>query len=661
MRYNAYQSECKEKTMSIVDEIKERLDIVEVISAYVPLKKAGRNHKGVCPFHSEKTPSFVVFPDSQNWHCFGACGVGGDVFTFIQKRENVDFGEALRILAQRAGVELKPRTEQASAEEQQRDKLREINEAATRYFHNLLLDESESRTDIARVYLDKRGLNEQTIRKFQLGYALDSWRVLSDHLMSRGYRRDDLLAAGLIVEQDDGRYYDRFRGRLIIPIRDERGRVVGFGGRMLDPDGVPKYLNSPQTLLFDKSRTLYGLDMAKGAIRAAGYVVIVEGYMDVLQAHQRGIANIVAQMGTALTEAQLKLLSRFTRSFVLALDPDTAGDQATLRGLAVARETLTRQTVPVPTARGRIRYESKLDAQLRIMTLPAGQDPDDVIRNSSTLWQQLVNRAEPVVDYYFRVVTDRLDLASAQGKAETVKQLAAIIREIGDAVERTHYTQKLARLVRMDENVLVQKIGSHRQVGPVSSTPSSGQAGRLKSSAFGPEEYCVSRLLRHPQLLNSVDALLHEVGEPPLGSEDFTRPEIRELFTLVRQVSVQDGIIFDAEWFWSNVPASLQLAFEQLWRGWADATEVSLSEVEKDLGDTVLRLRACNLKRWGKEVWFLFEDAMSQGDAHAREYGERMRAYTAAKRRVDQALAMRSAVGQRRREDSVGRKSSVRA
>ncbi len=660
MRYNAPESAREEKIMSTVDEIKERLDIVEIVSAYVPLKKTGRNFKGLCPFHSEKTPSFVVFPDSQNWHCFGACGTGGDIFTFIQKRENVDFSEALRILARKAGVELKPRTERESAEAQRRDKLREIAEATARYFHSLLLDKDESQAEIARAYLDKRGLNEETIRKFQLGFALDSWRALSDQLMGRGYQRDDLLAAGLIVERDDGRYYDRFRGRLIIPIRDERGRVIGFGGRTLDPEGVPKYLNSPQTLLFDKSRTLYGLDMAKGAIRAAGYAVIVEGYMDVLQAHQHGIANVVAQMGTALTEAQLKQLSRFTRSFVLALDPDAAGDQATLRGLALARETLARRTVPVPTARGHMRYESQLDAQLRIMALPQGQDPDDVIRTDVGLWQRLVDRAEPVVDYYFRVVTHKLNLNSAQGKAEAVRQLAPIIREIGDSVERTHYTQKLARLVRMSEKALTPKIGSGRRVSSAIPALPADQTDGSKPPAFGQEEYCLSRLLRHPQLLSSVDALLSEAQESPLKPEDFTRPEVRELFVLVRQAFAQSES-FDADRHWSKVPPSLQPAFEQLWQGWTDASEISLGEVEKDVGDAVLRLRARNLKRWGEEVWFLFEEAMAQGDARAREYGEKMRVYTAAKRRVDQALAMRSAFGQRRREDSVGRKSPVRA
>jgi DNA primase len=637
------------EAMSVVDEVKEHLDIVDVISAYVPLKKAGRNYKGLCPFHSEKTPSFVVFPDSQNWHCFGACGTGGDVFTFVQKRENVDFGEALCILAQKAGIELKPRTSQESAETQQRDRLREINEAAAHYFHNLLLDENRSGADIARAYLDKRGLNEETVRKFQLGYALDEWRALSNYLMGRGYQRNDLLAAGLIIESD-GRHYDRFRGRLVIPIRDHRGRVIGFGGRTLNPQGVPKYLNSPQTSLFDKSRTLYGLDMAKGAIRAAGDVIIVEGYMDVLQAHQHGVANIVAQMGTALTEAQLKLLTRFTRSFVLALDPDTAGDRATLRGLAVARETLARRTVPVPIARGRVRYESQLDAKLRIMTLPAGQDPDDVIRTNLALWQQLVDRAEPVVDYYFRIVTADLDLTSAWGKAEARRQLEDIIREIGDPVERTHYIQKLARLVRMNEDTLKREMDKGRQVRSVSPVASPGQTSTSPSPAFGLEEYCLSRLLQHPQLLSSVDALLNEIGELPLRPEDFGRSEIRELFAQVRQASIQDGA-FDADKAesWLNV-SSLEPIVERLQAGWTDAAEVSLSKVEKDLGDAVLRLRAKNLKRWGKEVRFLFEDAMARGDARAREYGEQMQRHIVAKRRVDQALAMRSSVSQRHRQ-----------
>lgn len=641
--------------MSVIDEIKERLDIVEVISAYVPLKKAGRNYKGLCPFHSEKTPSFVVFPDTQSWHCFGACGTGGDAFTFIQKRENLDFAEALRILAHKAGVELQPQSEQESADAQQREKLRQIVSEAARYFHHLLMDENEQQAQAARTYLEKRRLSQETARKYQLGYAPDSWRALSDRLMQRGYKRDDLLAAGLIVARDDGGHYDRFRGRLIIPIRDHRGRVIGFGGRTLDPEGVPKYLNSPQTPLFDKSGTLYGLDMAKGAIRAAGYAVIVEGYMDVLQAHQHGEANLVAQMGTALTEAQLQLLSRFTRSFVLALDPDAAGNQATLRGLTTARETLARRVRPVPTARGQIRYESHLDAEIRVMTLPQGQDPDDVIRTDPARWQQLIERAEPVVDYYFRLATAELDLTTAAGKAEAVRRLSPTIREISDSVERTHYIQKLARLVHMSESALSGQFKGQR-----ARVPQPHQAETAAPLEFGPEEYCLSRLLQYPQLLGDVDALLEEIGGRPLAGGDFVRPEIRELFVLLRQISEQNIPLNSEDELAAKVPASLRPTFEQLSEGWEDASSVSFDDVTKDLGDAVLRLRTRNLKRWGEEVRFLFEEAMAQGDARAREYAEQMQTHIAAKRRVDQALAMRSSMGQRRRQDSVGRKAPVR-
>jgi DNA primase len=245
--------------MSVVDEIKERLDIADVISGYVSLKKAGRNFKGLCPFHAEKTPSFIVFPDTQSWHCFGACGTGGDVFSFIMKRENIEFGEARQLLAKRAGMELAPRGPAETAEEKRKERLREINTAAAQYFHNLLLQSKEGAR--AREYLARREIASETISAFQLGYALDAWEALKGHLVSRGYKVADVLAAGLIVEREGGGYYDRFRGRLIFPIRDMRGQVIGFGGRVLD-DGLPKYLNSPQTPLFDKSSVLYGIDQA---------------------------------------------------------------------------------------------------------------------------------------------------------------------------------------------------------------------------------------------------------------------------------------------------------------------------------------------------------------------------------------------------------------
>ena len=629
--------------MSVVDEIKARVDIVDLISEYVTLRKSGRNYTALCPFHSEKTPSFVVFPETQTWHCFGACATGGDIFAFIQKRENFDFPEALRLLAQRAGVTLEPPGEKKTAEEQLRQRLREVNAAAAQYFHNLLLTAAQG--EIAREYLARRGINQETISRFQLGYALDSWQALSDHLRMRGYQQKDLLAAGLVIEREDGSgTYDRFRGRLIIPIRDVRGRVIGFGARTLDPEGVPKYMNSPQTPLFNKSGVLFGLDMAKGAIRAQGLAVIVEGYMDVLQAHQAGIGNVVASMGTALTEAQLRLLKRMTRNFALALDADAAGDQATLRGLAVAREAQDHEIVPVPTPRGLIRYESRLDANISIITLPRGQDPDDVIRESPERWAQLVSQALPVVDYYFQVVTADLDLTTAKGKAEARRRLMEIIREIGDRVEQTHYVQKLARLIRVSEEILWRDLAGRRSrrkvpARPASPTPEEASE-ELPPISFGVEEHCLSVLLRRPYLISRLNQALADVGEDLLQGDEFTHVENRAIFDAL--IARGDAGTVDVKALRDGLEAALLPRFDALLKGPIGEPPLDDDQAVPDLMVGVLRMRQRRLRALIQELRFLSEDAMTRGDVKVEEYGETMRAYTLALRRIHQALASRS-------------------
>jgi DNA primase len=647
--------------MGVTDEIKERLDTVEVIQSYVPLKKAGRNYKGLCPFHSEKTPSFVVFPDSGTWHCFGACGTGGDLFSFVMKRENVDFGEALKMLAQRAGVELKPLSPQMAAADQKLAQLHEVNQAAASYFYHLLLNSDEAAR--ARAYLEKRGLVRETIDRFQVGYALNQWDGLLRYLGSKGYAPALAAEAGLIIERDDrSGYYDRFRGRVMVPIRDQQGKVIGFGGRVLD-DGQPKYMNSPQTPLFDKSSVLFGIDQARQGIRIAGEAVIVEGYMDVLMAHQNGINNVVAQMGTALTEAQLKLLKRYTQRFVLALDSDVAGDQATLRGLNVARQVADREVVPVPTAQGFIRFEERLAADIRIVSLPPDRDPDEVIRESPSRWAQLIAQAKPVMDYYFQALTADLDLGTAKGKVEATRILGPLVAEVGDRVQRTHYLQQLARMVQVDERTLWQQIRqsasgkqparSERAAQPGRGAQPGGTQGR---TSLDVDEHCLSLLLCHAELVAQADAALQASSDPVLNSEDMGRPEDRAILAAWRQWLTGGGAPDARGEFYDTLDESLQERVTALVRFQESQPPVNDDLVQNDVLDIITRLRLRNLQRQNRELRFLYEDAQATGDRHAfKEFGRLNIDVVTRIGRLEKAMNSRSISGRRQREDSAVR------
>jgi DNA primase len=638
--------------MSVVDEIKDRLDIVEVIQSYVPLKKAGRNYKGLCPFHAEKTPSFVVFPDSGTWHCFGACGTGGDVFSFIMQQENLDFGEALQTLARRAGVDLEPRSPQAAEAEKRLDLLRQINQAAATYFHHLLLNSDEAAR--ARAYLEKRGLTHDTIERFQVGYSLDQWDVLLRYLTSKSYAPADLHEVGLIIEREDkSGYYDRFRGRVVFPIRDHRGKVLGFGARAMG-DGQPKYINSPQTPLFDKSSVLFGLDQAKAGIRTAGEAVIVEGYMDVLMAHQHGINNVVAQMGTALTEAQLGLLKRHTQRFVLALDSDLAGDQATLRGLDVARQVMDRDVVPVPTPQGLIRFEERLAADIRIVSLPPGKDPDEVILESPSRWARLIAQAKPVMDYYFDALTAGLDLTTARGKADAVRALGPLIAGIGDRVQRTHYLQQLARMVQVDERSLWQQIRQTAgQQEPARSRRPEPQAEDPKELHLGLDGHCLSFVLCHPALLSQVDGAMAAKEEPPFLPEDLSRPDDRAILSAWRGWLASGEAANPRGAFYDTLDERLQERVDVLTEAQKDQPEVAENLLRDHVLDAIARLRLQNLRRQIRDLQFLQEEARASGDRETyRSHVQSIIAYTARIRRLEQAMSERSISGRRRHEDT---------
>lgn len=641
--------------MSVVDQVKERLDIIEVIQGYVPLKKAGRNYKGLCPFHTEKTPSFIVFPDSGTWHCFGACGVGGDVFSFIMKRENVDFGEALKILAQRAGVELEPRSPRSAEADQRQALLHEINQAAAVYFHHLLLNNGEAARALA--YMERRGFSRETLVRFQVGYALDQWDALLHYLRGKGYAPADLAEAGVLTERDDkSGYYDRFRGRIMFPIRDAQGRTIGFGGRVMG-DGVPKYLNSPQSPIFDKSSALYGLDLARAGIRTADLAVIVEGYTDVMMAHQAGFDNVVAQMGTALTESQLRLLKRSSKRFVLALDPDTAGDQATLRGLDVARQVLDREMVPVPTAQGLIRFEERLAADIRIASLPEGRDPDEVIRDDPAAWASLVAQARPILDYYFRALTADLDLSSARGKADAVSRLGPLVMTLGDRVQRKHYLQQLSRLVQVEEQALTEQI----RRTPAAGRPAPARAERPTARPERPaervpqtrEEYCLVAALAYPDLLEEGDRVLAECGEASLQPADLSRAEDRAIFSTWREWLAGRGAPGALEEFQAAQDPALQGRLETLLREHALQPRVPDDLLRDKVLEATLHLRRDNLFRRNRDLRFLQEDAQAAGDREATiGYGQTIRELSARIGRLDKAIEARSMMGRRRREDA---------
>ncbi|HEX6290307.1 MAG TPA: DNA primase [Herpetosiphonaceae bacterium] len=492
--------------MTVTDDIKQRLDIVALINeSGVQLRKAGRNFTGFCPFHpNARTPAFYVFPDTQSYYCF-SCHAAGDVFNFVMGRQGLDFGDALRQLAGRAGVHLEQRTPEREQEDATRVRLRQINEDAAIYWQHVLV--STQKGQIGRAYIERRGLTQATVEAWQLGYAPDDWSDLLRYLTDRkGYQPDELEAAGLVIKREQGGYYDRFRNRLMFPIRSLKGEIIGFGGRALGDDHA-KYMNTPETPLFHKSSVLYGIDMAREAIRREDAVVVVEGYVDVLMAHQAGFANVVAPMGTALTAEQVGIVKKLTRSVYLALDADAAGTNATLKGLQTLRENMDSTVVPVPTPQGYIRWERELDGVIKIIALPPGRDPDEVIRANPDDWRALVAAAQPLMVYYLDQLTDDLDLRSAKGRADAVERLAPLIGALVNPVERAHYVQQLAQKLGLEERLIRDQVErvrrgrgvnrSNLEIGPTAA-----------STSLSREDQLLSLLLRFPGVRSAVESEL---------------------------------------------------------------------------------------------------------------------------------------------------------
>lgn len=604
----------------VIAEIKQRLDIQDVVGETVRLTRAGRNVKGLCPFHSEKTPSFVVYPKDGSFHCFG-CGESGDAFSFLMKTEGLDFRGALEKLARKAGVELKPRNEQAVVQDRARERLKEACAAASAYYHNLF--RSHAAAAAARAYAEKRGLTQSTIELFQVGFAPDSWDALGNHLLSRGYSSQELIDAGLVAERDEGGHYDRFRNRLLFPIRDHKGDIVGFGGRALEDGQVPKYMNSPQSAVFDKSAILYGFDLARPPIQRSGSAVIVEGYMDVVIAHQAGQTNVCGTCGTALTDRHAELLKRIAKRIILCLDPDTAGDLAALKGSEVIQEHSEKIVIPIRGERGMLGVERRSETEIRIMQLPRGTDPDELLLSAGgpKRWEELRDEALPLVDHVIGVVAEKHDITSAHGKSAAVAEIALYIREIGDAVQRAHYEQRIAARLRVPEEAVQEAVGRARPTKNNRRSDSQIQNPNTRTrvpeiqnptepidQSAAVEEHLLSLVLKYPQVT-------WMAGAPV--SEDFTRLENRLIYdALATSAAGSDKTNIDG----AAIRAAAQEAFDPaLAPHFARIAARSEPELFRfalpyEVETRLKRLRQHNDRMWLQQCQFMIREAEETGD-----------------------------------------------
>ncbi|MEA3463528.1 MAG: DNA primase [Patescibacteria group bacterium] len=463
------------------DEIKSRLDIVDVIRDYIQLKPAGINFRALCPFHREKTPSFMVSPEKQIWHCFG-CSKGGDIFSFVMEMEGISFVEALRLLAPKAGVRLKRQDPKLTS---QRNRLLDIIESSSKYYHEILLKSGSAGQ--ARKYLAERGLTEETIEEWRIGYSPDSWDDLINFLKTKGYSENEIFLAGMIVkkgikraatlqkggqvndahanENNVDRFYNRFRGRIMFPIKDVNGLAVAFSARVSPEkeaeEKMGKYINSPQTMIYDKSKILFGMDKARMEIKKQDLAIIVEGQMDVITAHQHGFKNVVASSGTALTFEQVKLAQRYTNNLTFALDADMAGELAISRGEDIVKD-VDYQEIKSEDSFGRIRkYIDPLlsyNMNIKIVEMPNGKDPDECIKNSPEEWQKAVKEAKPIMQYHFDKILTGLDLDNIEDRRQATKKLLPKIAKLNNKIEQDFWLKKLSQTIDVAENFLFEAL-----------------------------------------------------------------------------------------------------------------------------------------------------------------------------------------------------------
>jgi DNA primase len=613
--------------MSSIDEIKARIDILDLASeAGVKLRRAGRNYTGFCPFHhNTRTPAFVIWPETGTWRCFGECGDGGDIFKFVMKKENIDFREALQRLAERAGVKLEEFQAEKPEQVEENARLRALLEDAVLFYRHQLVNTPAGKSALDYL-LGKRQLTLQTLETWGLGYAPEAWDAALKHFTAKNYTEEELYEAGLATRRDSGGLYDRFRHRIMIPIRDENGRMTGFGARLHPNDprtDQAKFINTAETPIFSKGRLLYGLDRARKPIRAADQAVIVEGYLDVIAVHQAGYENVISPMGTALTEDQMRLLKKFTRKIVLALDPDTAGQKAVLRGLDAARASMDREEELRFDARGLLRHEARLQADLRVAEMPDGLDPDEIVARDPAEWVKLIQAAKPIVEHVLDTLVAAQDVNDPKVKAEIAAQIQVLIEDLPNPVERDSYRQMLARRLKVDERSLIMKPATvspaRRQrpapepTPPLKPAPAAIQTSRSQKI----ETSCLALLLHRPDLLPHLDRRLQESGLSALSAADFEYTDYQLIVRLLQTALEQDE---------TEMPHFVEAHMGEGLR----ETHASLLAVPvpkgfderllDELTRQVIQLRKQVLSESLNQVRYLQEEAQQAGDALATTY-----------------------------------------
>lgn len=572
---------------AVLTEIKAKIDIVGLISSYVSLKKGGRNFRANCPFHNEKTPSFMVSPDLQIFKCFG-CGAGGDIFSFVEKMEGLEFPEAVRMLADKAGVKIASSATKTT--DNRKDKLYKINLLACEYFHFLLTKHKIGKR--AREYLKDRDVLADTWDTFSLGYAADSWSSLSSYLLKKGYTASEVIDAGLSLPRKNPSQslpvYDRFRSRLMIPLRDASGRVAGFSGRALGTNVEPKYLNSPESMIFKKGSFLYGLDITKQEIKKADMVILVEGQFDLITPYQEGFKNIVASMGTALTELQLNLLARFTRNITLAFDSDAAGSEAIVRSVKMAEN---------------------IGFTVSTLVLPSNfKDPDEAVRRDKTEFKEALANTIPFYDYYLDMLTKDFKPGDLKGKKTIAERFLSDLASLENPITRSHYLAKLSGALDIETAVLAEMLETliRKKERKTLEAPSVTKSMQ-KSREFVTEEYLLRLLIGA-----STDIIRGYISK--VSANDFSDVNLKKVFQALSSLSLPKKGQVDVRKIRDTLDESTALCLDDIYFRNSEeelSREVLVSEIEVSIKE----LKAASIKREIKAISAKIKEAEQGGNA----------------------------------------------